>query len=315
MKIAILSQLWPDALAWLQSHHECTIAINPDPPGLRHLLATAEVVVLRSPVKLDADALKHAGHLRLVVRAGMGIDGIDIAAARSCGMTVVSVPLSAQSVAEHTFALMLALHRRIPWYHRSLQQNGWEKHRAYNHDIHGKTLGLIGFGRIGIRTAQLARAFGMTLCACDRSPEKPHKQAAAAQFGVRFVDLPSLLRESDVVAIQAPLDAGTRNLIGAAQLALMKPGAFLINVGRGGIVREDDLFTALQEDRIGGAALDVFATEPPLNHPLLALDNFIGTPHVAGQTVEAQEHIGREVVRIIDAWPDGLSPERFHLVA
>jgi D-3-phosphoglycerate dehydrogenase / 2-oxoglutarate reductase len=314
MKIAILSQLSPDALEWLQSHHDCSVVINPQSAEKSRLLADAEVVVLRSPVRLDAETLAQASRLQVIVRAGMGLDGIDVDAARNRGVKILTVPLSAQSVAEHTFALMLGLHRRIPWHHRMLQENRWLKHHGTHHDIHGKTLGLIGFGRIGIRTATIARGFEMEICAFDRSPEKPHKQSAAQRLGVRFSGLAGLLRESDVIAIQAPLDESTHHLIGAPQIALMKPGAFLINVGRGHIVAEDALFNALRNRRIAGAALDVFAQEPVLDHPLLTLDNFIGTPHIAGQTEEAQRRIGSEVVRIINAWAGKKPQATFQLV-
>lgn len=313
MKVAIFSQLWPEALAQLQTQHQCLVSINPNDAEKRRLLAAAEIVVVRGPVKLDSAALESAPALRLIIRAGMGLDGIDLAAAEARGLRVVTAPLSEESVAEHTFALMLSLYRRIPWYHRSLQENRWEKHHGYNRDLFGKQLGLVGFGRIGIRTAEIAQAFAMKICAFDRSPAKAHKQEAAARLQVRFMKLNELLHDSDIVAIQAPLLESTRNLIAAPQFALMKTDAILINVGRGGIVVEEDLYTALTGGRLGGAALDVFSVEPSRDNPLLTLDNFIGTPHVAGQTLDAQAQIGDEILRIIHAYEAGRPLTQFNL--
>jgi len=145
----------------------------------------------------------------------------------------------------------------------------------------------------------------MSVVAYDRSPEKPAKQTIAAKIGVRFVSLAELFAAADVLSIQTPLDDSTRGLMDASRLAMMKREALLINVGRGGVVDEDALCSALRAGRLAGAALDVFAREPPGKHPLLALPNFIGTPHVGAQTREAQEHVGSAVVRIIDAFADG----------
>lgn len=252
MKIAIFSQLWPETLARLQTRHECLVSVNPDDAEKRRLLAAAEIVIVRSPVRLDFAALESAPALRLIIRPGMGLDGIDLATVAARVLRVVMAPLSMNSVAEHTFALMLSLCRRIPWYHRLLQENRWEKHHGYNRGLFGKQLGLVGFGRIGIRTAEIAQAFAMKISAFDRSPAKAHKQEAAARLRVQFVDLKQMLRDSDIVAIQAPLLESTRNLIAAPQLAFMKKDALLINVGRGGIVVEEDLFDALKGGRLGG---------------------------------------------------------------
>ena len=205
MKIAILSQLWPESLQDLQTRYDCHIAVNPDPEAKYQAVGDAEVVVLRSPVVLDRATIERARNLRLVVRAGMGLDTIDLAAARERGIQTICVPLSAQSVAEHTLGLVLSLYRNIPWLHHSLQQGRWEKHHRYGRQLAGQTLGLLGFGRIGICTARIAQAFQMPLLAHDRSPAKPHKQLAAEELGVKFVSLPDLFAHADVVTIQIPL--------------------------------------------------------------------------------------------------------------
>ncbi|NQT85899.1 hydroxyacid dehydrogenase [bacterium] len=269
------------------------------------LIADADVAIIRSPVCLDRRTLAAAGRLRLILRAGMGVESIDMDFARRRGIGVALVPLSADSVAEHTFGLLLSLYRRIPWFCQTVREGRWEKHSGLGSELSGKTLGLVGFGRVGIRTAEIARAFGMGLLACDRSPHKPHKQEAAARLGVRFAPLDELFSAADAVAIQTPLNEQTRGLIGARLIGRMPPHAVIVNVGRGKVVDEQALYEALQQGRLGGAALDVFAAEPPGESPLLGLDNFIATPHVGAQTVEAQRKIGADVVRIVDAMAGG----------
>jgi len=162
-----------------------------------------------------------------------------------------------------------------------------------------------GFGRIGICTARIAQAFQMPLLAHDRSPAKPHKQRAAAELGVHFVALPDLFARSDIVTIQIPLDDSDRHMVGTELIGLMKADAVLVNVGRGPLVDEAALYQALCERRLGGAACDVFSQEPPLHSPLLTLENFIGTPHVGAQTMEAQQKVGEDVASIIDAYAAG----------
>jgi D-3-phosphoglycerate dehydrogenase len=305
MNITILSAIWPESVAWLKSRHSCRVAEPLPRENLNAALADADAVILRSGVELDRAALDSAPSLRLIVRAGMGLENIDCAAAARRGVRVVCVPLSANSVAEHAVGLLLALSRRITRLDAALREGRWEKHAGYGRDLFGRCLGLLGFGRIGGRIAELASGFGMSVVAYDRSPEKRAKQEIAAKIGVRFVTLAELFSTADMISIQTPLDDSTRGLVDAALLATMKNDAMLINVGRGGVVDEVALDSALRQGRPAGAALDVFAREPPGKHPLLELPNFIGTPHVGAQTQESQEHVGRAVVRIIDAFADG----------
>jgi len=311
LRIAILSAIWPETVARLQERHDCQVAVNPSPTEKQRVLSEADIAVIRSPVKLDAATLEAAPRLSLIIRAGMGLEGIELDHARRRGMAVVLTPLSAESVAEHIFGLMLSVARRIPHHHAALRAGRWDKHGGFGWNLRGRALGLVGFGRIGMRTAELAHAFGMTLAAADRSPEKPSKQSAAARLGVRFMALEDLLRVSDVVSIQTPLNEETNGLMNAQRLALMKPGAVLINVGRGGIVCETALNEALRSGHLGGAALDVFAQEPPGASPLFELDNFVGTPHVAAQTVDAQREIGENVESIIAAFQNSEPLDRW----
>jgi phosphoglycerate dehydrogenase-like enzyme len=314
MNIAILSPIWPDALTRLETRHHCIVAVRPESAVLHRVLNEAEIVVLRSPVRLDRAALQAAPRCRLIIRAGMGLEGIDLTCARERGILVVIVPLSAQSVAEHSLGLMLALYHRIAWYDRSLRANRWEKNSGYGMNLFGKHLGLLGFGRIGIRIAELARAFGMTLSAHDRSPDRPHKREAAQRLSVRRVGLEELFAAVDILTVQTPLNETTRGLVGHRLLEMVKPHAILVNVGRGGVVDEQALYEALAGGRLAGAALDVFATEPPGEKPLLRLDNFIGTPHVAAQTVDAQHQVGDAIVNLVEAFAVGNDLGRYGVV-
>ena len=302
LKIAVLSNLWPDALDQLQKQFDCEVVINPPADRKMKILEEVEIVIVRSPVVLDRAALESARSLRLIVRAGAGVELIDTVFARERGMQLVTVPLSADSVAEHAFGLLLSLSRRIPWLNQRLRQGHWEKHSGFGNELRGKTLGLIGFGRIGIRLAEISAAFGMNVLAHDRSPEKPAKKRAAANGDVRFADLEEVFSESDLLSVQVPLSENSRGMVGAAQIQLMRRHALIVNVGRGEVVDEHALFEALSGNRIAGAAADVFSVEPPGKSPLLTLDNFVATPHVGAQTVEAQQKVGRDVVRIVQEY-------------
>lgn len=308
MNVLVLCHLDPEALAALNDRHTCTVITHVNSEEADRHVADAEVVVLRSPARLDRHRLQMASRLKLVVRAGMGLEGIDLPCAREMSIPVILVPVSAESVAEHVMGLILCLTRHIPSLDRSLRAGRWEKHSRLGCELRGRTLGLLGFGRIGIQTAELARAFGMSLLANDRTPDKPWKREAAVRLGLRFVGLNQLFSQSDVVSIQTPLNSGTRGLVDRYLLQTMKPGAFVVNVGRGEVVDEVALADLLGSGHLGGAALDVFAQEPPGQRPLLQLESFVGTPHVAAQTTEAQRHIGRVVVDVIDAFAAGRSP-------
>lgn len=305
MRIAILSAIWPAVVEQLQCGHDCRVRFNPDDAEKTRLLCDAEATVLRSPVRLDRPTLLAAPSLKLIVRAGSGMEAIDLQAAKDLGIRVVSVPLSADSVAEHTFGLLLALCRRIPHLHSSLVSGAWEKHSGFGIELNGRMMGLLGFGRIGQRTAELAAAFGMRIMAHDRSPERSEKQDAASRLGVRFVSITQMFRESDVVTIQIPLNPASAGLVDGQLLNSMKPTALLVNVGRGGIVDETALYQSLSCQRLAGAALDVFAIEPPCDSPLFTLENFVGTPHVAAQTSDAQRHVGEDVLRVIQDFAAG----------
>jgi D-3-phosphoglycerate dehydrogenase len=314
MNITILSELWPPMLKELQTQYNCVTAINPKRDEKFRLIEDANIVILRSPVILDKETLAQAENLQLIIRAGTGLDTIDVEYAKQRGVKIIIVPQSAVSVAEHTFGLLLAVFRRIPQLYDALQRGNWEKHSGYGRCLSGKSLGLLGFGRIGICTAEMARAFRMNVLAHDQSPHKEAKQIAASRSHVRFVTIEELFEMSDALCIQLPLTGKTRGMVTSRLLGLMKPEAVLTSVARGGIVDEDALFTALRQGKMAGAALDVFATEPPGTHPLFTLENFVATPHVGGQTWDAQEIIGKKVIQIVKAFENNAGLAEFGVI-
>lgn len=252
------------------------------------LLARAEAVVIRSGTRIDAAVMDEAPRLRVIGRAGVGVDNVDLEAATVRGIAVVNTPGgNSIAAAEHTLALLLALARHVPAAHAALAQGSWERHRYLGVEIAGKVLGLVGMGRVGALVAARARAFGMEV----RVQDPYLSDDRARKLGVRKVDLATLLGESDVVSLHLPLTGETRNLIDEGALHQMKPGAFLINCARGGLVDEEALARALRDEHIAGAALDVFGQEPPGDSPLLGLANVVHTPHLGASTREAKDNV------------------------
>src|SRR5262252_1564313 len=275
-------------------------------------LADADALIVRSATRVTAELLDKAPRLRVVGRAGVGIDNIDLQEATRRGVLVMSTPGgNAVSVAEHTFALLLALARQVPKLDAALREGRWEKSSSGT-EVRGKTLGLIGLGRIGSEVASRAEAFDMRVIAYD-----PYiSEAAAKELQVELVALDKLYAESDFISLHTALSPATTNMINAASIQKMKKGAFIVNAARGELINENDLAEALKSGRIGGAALDVFVEEPPKNSPLLGLPNVIGTPHIAGSTAEAQEEVGTQVaVQIKDYLAEGVIRNAVNLPA
>src|SRR5215467_7150499 len=270
-------------------------------------IADADALIVRSATKVSAELLAKAPKLRAVGRAGVGVDNIDLEAATKRGVLVMSTPGgNAVSVAEHTFALMLSLARQVPRLDKAIQEGRWEKSSAAGTEVRGKTLGLIGLGRIGSEVAVRAEAFDMRVLAYDPFIS----EAAAREMSVELVPLDQLLAESDFVSLHTALSPATQNLISKANIQKMKNGARLINAARGELVDEAALAEALKCGKLAGAALDVFAEEPPKNSPL------VGLPHVAGSTAEAQEEVGTQVaVQIKDYLADGIIRNAVNLPA
>jgi D-3-phosphoglycerate dehydrogenase len=276
-------------------------------------IADADALIVRSATKVTADLLDKAPKLRAVGRAGVGVDNIDLEAATKRGVLVMSTPGgNAISVAEHTFALLLALARQIPRLDKAIHEGRWEKSSAAGTEVRGKTLGLIGLGRIGSEVAVRAEAFDMRVLAYD-----PYiSEAAAREVSVELVPLEKLLAESDFVSLHTALSPATQNLINAGSIEKMKTGARLINAARGELINEVALAEALKNGKLAGAALDVFVDEPPKNSTLVGLPNVIATPHVAGSTTEAQEEVGTQVaVQIKDYLAEGIIRNAVNLPA
>src|SRR5215470_2627177 len=276
-------------------------------------IADADALIVRSATKVTAELLDKAPKLRAVGRAGVGVDNIDLEAATKRGVLVMSTPGgNAVSVAEHTLALMLSLARQVPRLDKAIHEGRWEKSSAAGTEVRGKTLGLIGLGRIGSEVAVRAEAFDMRVLAYDPFIS----ETAAREMSVELVPLDQLLAESDFVSLHTALSPATQNLIGAANIQKMKSGARIINTARGELVDEAALAEALKSGKLAGAAMDVFAEEPPKNSPLVGLPNVIGTPHVAGSTAEAQEEVGTQVaVQVRDYLSEGIIRNAVNLPA
>lgn len=259
------------------------------PDELRGLLNNYDGLVVRSETKVTAELMDAATRLRAIGRAGVGVDNIDVAAATARGIIVMNAPDgNTMTTAEHTVALLLALARRVPQANASLRAGKWERKKFVGVELRGKTLGIVGLGRIGRVVASRARGFEMKVVAYDPfiAPEQ------ARDFELELAPLAEVCARADFLTVHTPLTAETRGIIGARELASMKPEARIINCARGGLIDEQALLSALREGRIAGAALDVFEQEPPpLDHPLFALDEVITTPHLGASTKEAQEGV------------------------
>jgi len=265
-------------------------------------LAGSDALLVRGATQVTAEVLRAPG-LRAVARAGTGLDNVDVAAAKELGIAVLNAPAANTiSVAELTLGLLLALERHLAPAATDLKGGKWEKSKYAGREIAGKRLGLVGFGHIGRAVAMRARAFDLEVLASD-----PLVRPWPPEFGwVREMTLDAMLPQVDYLSLHVPLVAATRGMIGTAQLARMKPDAVLINCARGGIVDETALLEALNARTLRGAALDVFATEPPGAHPLLALPNVIATPHLGAATREAQDRAGVDVAeRVIEVLARG----------
>lgn len=254
-----------------------------------------DAMIVRSATKVTAGILEAARPtLRVVGRAGVGVDNIDLEAARRLGIIVVNAPEAASTaVAEHTMGLMLALARKIPQAVEGLRKGKWLKSELWGTELKGKTLGVIGVGRIGSEVAARASAFGMQVLGYD-TPEQMDK---IDRHGVLPTVLDDLLARADMISIHVPLEEGTRGLIDREALSKVKRGAFLVCTARGGIVDEGALLDSLEEGRLAGAALDVFEREPPGKSDLLAHPNMIGTPHLGAQTIESQEQAAKDIAQ------------------
>lgn len=267
-------------------------------PALQEAVRAADGMVVRSGTQVTAELLENPGKLRAVVRAGVGVDNIDVAAATRKGIVVMNTPGgNTVSTAEHTITMLMALARHIPAADQSLHAGKWERTKFVGTQLAGKTLGIVGLGRIGREVARRAAGLDMKVIGFD--PFLSHDRAA--QLGIEATpDLDSLLPNCDFLTVHTPLTDETRSLIGASQIARMKKGARLLNCARGGIINEEALVEGLKSGHLAGAALDVFVQEPPpADHPLVRLPGVIVTPHLGASTLEAQESVALEAAQLL----------------
>jgi D-3-phosphoglycerate dehydrogenase len=283
----------PAAIAKLKAQSGWDLVVA-DPKTFEPHLADCEALLVRSGVKVTAAVLAQAPKLRVIGRAGVGVDNVDLNAATAAGVVVMNTPGgNAVSVAEHTFALMLALARMVPEANASTRSGKWEKKKFLGNEIRGKTLGIVGLGNIGQEVVRRARGFEMHVLASD-----PFVSAQTAQaLGVELVPLDKLFAEADYVSLHLGLTSETRGMINAASIAKMKDGVRIINCARGELIDQAALTEAIKAKKVAGAGLDVFSPEPPpAGDPLLECENVIATPHIAGSTEEAQEIVGLRIV-------------------
>ena len=294
--VLIAEELSPATVEALGPDFEIRHCHGADRAELLPALAEADAILVRSATKVDAEALAAAPRLKVVARAGVGLDNVDVRAATQAGVMVVNAPTSnIVSAAELAVALMLAAARHVSPAHAALRTGEWKRSKYTGIELYEKTVGIVGLGRIGVLVAQRLSAFGMNVIAYD-----PYVQAGrAAQMGVRLVDLDVLLAESDFMSVHLPKTPETVGLIGAEQLAMAKPSLVLVNAARGGIVDELALHDALKTGGIAAAGLDVFAKEPCTDSPLFELENVVATPHLGASTDEAQEKAGIAVAKSV----------------
>jgi len=264
------------------------------PQGLAAALADADALVVRSAVQVDDALMEHAPKLRVIGRAGVGVDNIDADAATRRGIVVMNTPgANAVAVAELTIGLMLGLARKVPAANSTMHAGKWEKKNLQGAELRGKTLGILGLGRIGLEVAKRAKGFGLEIIGSD-----PFVSAAVArENGIKLGTLEELIANSDYITLHVGLTPQTTGVINAKSLAAMKKGVRIINCARGELIDDAALVAALKNGQVAGAALDVFAEEPPKNSPYAELENVILTPHIAGSTAEAQEAVGIQIAR------------------
>jgi D-3-phosphoglycerate dehydrogenase len=294
--VLIAEELSPATVDALGPDFDIRQVDGTDRPALLRSLADAHAILVRSATQVDAEALASAPQLKVIARAGVGLDNVDIKAATAAGVMVVNAPTSnIISAAELTVGHILSLARHIPQAHNALAQGQWKRSKYTGTELYEKTIGIIGLGRIGALITARLQAFGTTIVAYD-----PYVTSARAQqLGVQLVTLDELLERSDFISIHMPKTPETTGMISTDQLALMKPTAYIVNVARGGLIDEDALHEALVTGTIAGAGLDVFVSEPPTNDALLSLPNIIVTPHLGASTDEAQEKAGVSVARSV----------------
>lgn len=294
--VLIAEKLAPSVLDVFGDEVEVRHVDGTDRSALLTAVAHADALLVRSATQVDAEVLAATTKLKVVARAGVGLDNVEVPAATERGVLVVNAPTSnIVSAAEHAVALLLSVARQVPAAHATLQEHTWKRSKFSGVEINGKTVGVVGLGKIGQLFAQRLAAFGTELIAYD-----PYVSSArAAQLGIELVTLDELIARADIISVHLPKTPETKGLIGVDQLAKVKPGVLIVNAARGGLIDEQALADAAREGRIGGAGIDVFSTEPTTESPLFGLPNVVVTPHLGASTGEAQDRAGTDVARSV----------------
>jgi len=294
-KILAVSKIHESALRKAQEFADVDVKLDMTEEQLVGIVDKYDAILVRSKPKITKAMIDAGKNLKVIGRAGVGLDNVDKEAAKAKGVEVVNSPEAATvSVAEHAMALMLALLRHIPKAERKLREGNWDR-KIMGTELYGKTLGLIGFGRIGKEVSLRARAFGMKIIVSD--PIMTSEDAR--EFNAELVSTEELVKTADIISLHVPVLPTTKDIINEKTLAMMKPTAVIINTARGHAIDEDALYKALKENKIAGAALDVYKTEPPTGSPLLTLDNIVVVPHMGANTNEGQVTAGMVVVEKI----------------
>jgi D-3-phosphoglycerate dehydrogenase len=306
MKVVVADQISEKGVQFLHQQKNIEVVCSPDlpPAQLKEHLKDAKGLIVRSKTRVTQDILDSAPALQVIGRAGAGVDTIDLDTATKRGILVMNTPGgNSVSAAEHAFALMITLARKITLADASMRSGKWEKSRFTGQELQNKTLGILGLGKIGTLLAQRGLGFQMEVVAYDPFISQEYSK----DLGVRLVEAADVFRKADFLSLHLPLTDDTRGIVNNQSLSRMKNSAFLINAARGGLVVEEDLAQALETGTIAGAALDVFENEPKISERMRSLKNSILTPHIAGATIEAQDQVGVSIARqVIDYLKDGL---------
>jgi D-3-phosphoglycerate dehydrogenase len=304
MKILIASSICPEALAQLRNEHDVFCAVNAPEQKLCAAVSDREVVVFRSGVQINQQVMSCAPNLKLLIRAGSGLDNLDLEYSQQREIQLVRIPEpGAQAVAELAFGMMINLAREIRINDSELRQGRWNKQKTTGYVLRNKVLGIIGAGNIGSRVGQMGIAWGMQAIGCVENPT-PENESRLIQKGIQLSQFEDVIRNADFLTIHVPKTESTLNLVNAEVLSWMKPTSFLINMARGGIVDEQALFHALQNGQgPSGAALDVHQEEGEGKiSPLAALPNVVLTPHIGAATVDTMREIGQRVMETVESF-------------
>ncbi len=298
IKVLITDSMTKEGLKILESEKELKVDVKLKltPEQLKETIKGYDAIVVRSATKITKDIIEAADKLRVIGRAGVGLDNVDVEAASKKGIIVLNAPAgNTISTAEHTIAMMLSLSRNIPKADKSIKAGDWDRKRFMGVELYGKTLGIIGMGRIGTEVAKRALSFQMKVIAYD-----PFMSAdKAKQIGVEVSDLENLLKASDYITVHTPMTDETHHMISESQINMMKNGVRIINCARGGIIDEAALKKAIESGKVAGAAMDVFESEPPEDFALAKMENVISTPHVGASTEEAQVNVSIDIAEIV----------------